>query len=394
MRATPRPPKASESISSSSWSAGLVPTALAQLLARPARGLGGLFAHRLGPSADLFARLLDQPFELLQQRVGLPAAALDQVGEIFSASPRVIRPRLTASSTTSWSRSRLRVTLRSRLARNSSTLLSRPVVALAEAFFALVFAAFAFLRPVCALWLFSRRFSFAFLPLAFFLRHLVSSPGRSRVCRDYLTTAPRPFRNSLDRRVVGEPQRKPSRRDLASLRRPRGRRGDHLRPRTSRWSIASGPVGPRRPKRSASSRRPPGSTRAQVEVAAEEERRSPANGSRRGRREHVLGCRRRGVGLRAGWRRRPPQRCGSAPSPGARACPRGSSARAARRSAEGPAARTRVRLEPPSPEAIRSGLRRAAARAGRRGVAGGQDPVGFGPAGLRQRRGEARRALL
>src|SRR4051794_28408249 len=47
---------------------------------------------------------------------------------IFSASPRVIRPRLTASSTTSWSRSRLRVTLRSRLARNSSTLLSRPVV--------------------------------------------------------------------------------------------------------------------------------------------------------------------------------------------------------------------------------------------------------------------------
>ena len=33
------------------------------------------------PAADLFARLLDQPFELLEQRVGLSAAAFDQVGE-------------------------------------------------------------------------------------------------------------------------------------------------------------------------------------------------------------------------------------------------------------------------------------------------------------------------
>src|SRR3954447_5511020 len=61
---------------------------------------------------------------------------------IFSASPRVIRPRLTASSTTSCSRSRLRVTLRSRLARKSSMLLSRPVArSLDEAFaFGLAFA--------------------------------------------------------------------------------------------------------------------------------------------------------------------------------------------------------------------------------------------------------------
>ena len=58
-------------------------------------------------------------------------------------------------------------------------------------------------------------------------------------------------------------------------------------------------------------------------------------------------------------------------------------------------ARTRVRLEPPSPEAIRSGLSRAASGAQRaEGVAGGQHPVGLGAAGAGQRRGEARRALL
>ena len=36
---------------------------LAEFLARAARRLGGLFAHRLGPAADLFAGLFDQPFE-------------------------------------------------------------------------------------------------------------------------------------------------------------------------------------------------------------------------------------------------------------------------------------------------------------------------------------------
>jgi hypothetical protein len=51
----------------------------------------------------------------------------------FSASLRVIRPRLTASSTTSWMRSRLSVTLCSRLSRNWATLLSSPLVALLEA---------------------------------------------------------------------------------------------------------------------------------------------------------------------------------------------------------------------------------------------------------------------
>jgi len=54
---------------------------LAQFLARAPRRLGRLFAHRRRPPADLFARLFDQPFQLLQQAVGLPAAALDQVGD-------------------------------------------------------------------------------------------------------------------------------------------------------------------------------------------------------------------------------------------------------------------------------------------------------------------------
>ena len=43
---------------------------------------------------------------------------------ISLASSRVIRPRLTESSTTSWIRSRERVTLRSSASRNASTLLS------------------------------------------------------------------------------------------------------------------------------------------------------------------------------------------------------------------------------------------------------------------------------
>ena len=34
-----------------------------------------------GAAADLFARLFDQPFQLLEQRVGLFAAAFDQVGD-------------------------------------------------------------------------------------------------------------------------------------------------------------------------------------------------------------------------------------------------------------------------------------------------------------------------
>src|SRR5262249_38917967 len=59
------------------------PLHLLEFLARPLRCLGGLLAHGLGAAAYLAPRLFDQPFELPQQRVGLPASLLDQVGEHF-----------------------------------------------------------------------------------------------------------------------------------------------------------------------------------------------------------------------------------------------------------------------------------------------------------------------
>src|SRR5260221_10822754 len=90
-RATPRPPRASESISTSTtsprrgrvavWPPASTQRPLIQFLARAPRRLGRLFAHRRGSSADLFAGLFDQPFELFKHAVGLPAAALDQVGD-------------------------------------------------------------------------------------------------------------------------------------------------------------------------------------------------------------------------------------------------------------------------------------------------------------------------
>ena len=87
-RATPRPPKASESISTSSSSprrgpraAGLAGGLSSSQLFRARARLGRLFADRLGPAADLFAGLFDQSFELAEQRVGLFAAAFDQVAE-------------------------------------------------------------------------------------------------------------------------------------------------------------------------------------------------------------------------------------------------------------------------------------------------------------------------
>ena len=58
---------------------------------------------------------------------------------------------------------------------------------------------------------------------------------------------------------------------------------------------------------------------------------------------------------------------GEAPSRAAPACPRGSPARAARRSRRaGSGDADQVRFEPPSPEAIRSGFRRASSAAQRR----------------------------
>ena len=57
--------------------------------------------------------------------------------------------------------------------------------------------------------------------------------------------------------------------------------------------------------------------------------------------------------------------------------------------------RTRVRLEPPSPEAIRSGLSRAArARRAPNELREVSTRCGLGAAGAGERRGEARRALL
>src|SRR3954467_1127462 len=128
---------------------------------------------------------------------------------IFSASPLVIRPRLTASSTTSCRRSRLSVTLRSRLARNSSTLLSRPAVPAwadelalrafgfaALAFFGLGFGfAAGFLTPVCFAAFAGFDDPAFFAALAFFgflagsFLSATGSPLLGALRRDYLTTA-------------------------------------------------------------------------------------------------------------------------------------------------------------------------------------------------------------
>ena len=88
-RATPRPPKASESISTSSCSprrGGPPASHGGRSTSRVfcgARRLRRLFANRLGPAADLAPRLLDQPFQLFEQRVGLAPALFDQFGEQF-----------------------------------------------------------------------------------------------------------------------------------------------------------------------------------------------------------------------------------------------------------------------------------------------------------------------
>src|SRR3954447_6038571 len=120
-RATPRPPKARESISSSSSS--------------PRRGARAAPLVPAAPStygSALRACLARRSSSLIRaSRCFLPR--LTSSLRSFSASVRVIRPRLTASSTTSWMRSRLSVTLCSRLSRNCWTLLSSPLVALLEA---------------------------------------------------------------------------------------------------------------------------------------------------------------------------------------------------------------------------------------------------------------------
>ncbi len=253
---------------------------------------------------------------------------------IFSASLRVIRPRLTASSTTSCRRSRLSVTLRSRLSRNCSTLLSSPVVAplfavflafaffaagfLAAAFFGAAFFAAGFLARVPALAF------FVALPVDCFFAAIsvIASWSFGRVFPpDYLIPAVRtamgyPFRSEPGpARGRRGGVRRPSR---GSSRRSGGQTLDGStisRPRLRRWSIARGRGRPgeievacaMRSKTSGSSAGP------QVEVAAEEQRRVPGPLGRRlggtqdiGRRE-----RRPGRWSRAGWRCRcARRRCG------------------------------------------------------------------------------------
>ena len=224
------------------------------------------------------------------------------------ASPRVIRPRFTASSTTSWIRSREIVTfssralrLRSSASRKACTLLSeRPAEARLAAPARRLDAPGAARASRHRA---SARFGFAvlaaprFAVLAGLLARSAaglraSGPGRHlfllelglRV--DWLLgtiSSPRPARSGSHRiadhvedrrdgRVIGEPDREPVVGDLA----PAGGHGVggsiERRPATSRWSSEPGAVGGAARSRRAAGRRL-GLARAQVEVAAEDQRR-------------------------------------------------------------------------------------------------------------------------
>ena len=280
-----------------------------------------------------------------------------------SASPRVMRPRRTASSTTSWSRSREIVTLFSSASRKACTLCSArsPPRAASRS-----------LAGRCRLGGHRRRAS---------LGHL---RGQTSV--------------QLDRGVVGEAQRQPVlRAELTLLGRPgAGRPGAISTPRTSRWSIESGAVAPRRPKRSLELRRRrrcwPGRTlksppRTSGPLAG------PLGRLLGGQQQLRLGAGRRGAGVQAGDAEaalepgeghRPAL---GAPLPAARAawrsrCPRS-------------AACARIRLEPPSEEPIRSGpAPRDPPAQAHEPVARGLRRGGLGAALAREARLPARRALL
>ena len=326
---------------------------------------------------------------------------------IFSASPRVIRPRLTASSTTSCSRSRLSVTLRSRLARNSSTLLSRPVAprAAAELFspLSLSISAFAFFGALA--FLAALFCAFAFLAFAFDFLEAFFSAIWSRLLiaggwGDYLTTASSVVSNPASTGAWSESRRaRPSSLDLAPLGRPAAPAGrDRAMPRASRWSIASGAVGSPRPKRSASSsktsgfwrgrrlRSPPKSSGASPanSIAARAASRTSATASG----GSVVGGVQVGdadPGGGAGQRHRPalgPALVDREPAP-----------------LDDPAERSAAPHEGEVGAALAGGDQVRVEAGGRRAqgaeaVARGQHPVRLGAAGLRQRRGEAGRRLL
>ena len=139
------------------------------------------------------------------------------------------------------------------------------------------------------------------------------------------------------------------------------------RPRTSRWSIAVGRrlAGAGRAARAARSNASGALRRAQVQVAAEDQRASPDHCHRELARPRSTsrGCARGRRCSRAGWRRPASRRRGARGGPrsarGARAGDGEREARAPRRSAT--AARTRIWFEPPSFDAIRSGFSRASA---------------------------------
>ena len=102
------------------------------LAAGLAGSLGGALADRRRPTADFLASLGGEALEVLSIRRSACGRGGRGRRRASRRRLRVMRPRLTASSVTSWTRSRLRVRLRSRLERKLSTLLSRPVVGVLE----------------------------------------------------------------------------------------------------------------------------------------------------------------------------------------------------------------------------------------------------------------------
>ena len=289
---------------------------------------------------------------------------------------------------TSWMRSWVIVTLCSRLSRNWATLLSRPLVGGGGAFFGFALAALLFSLSVSPLSLcfrfrfhvarlfscgsffrFRFRFGFRFFRFArFFSRPSRLPPGSVFPCSAPTISAPqaawlRNRESRLDRSVVGEAQGAVLERQLAPLGRPGGRRLDQLeaarqqvvdRPRTVRrgqpeLDLAS------RAKTSGSSagrrlRSPPKSSGASPahSVAARAASRTSSVASF-GR--SLVACR-LAMQTPEAVRVKAIERRSGSPSWIA----------SSRRSAippRRPGTRTRVRFEPPSLEAIRSGFWRA-----------------------------------
>src|ERR1044072_540324 len=340
--------------------------ALTELLARPARRLGRLFAHRLGSAGYLAPRLLDQTFQLLQQRIGLPPALVDQVGEQLlgvatgntAAFDGIVDDVLEALTT------------------QRHTAL--------EAFAELLDAVIEAVPPAATTGRFTRRFCFfrrrffgarlgfgffrCFFAGWFFRGHRVLPPS---LCAgggvDYRIPRPYPAGGRAKRAVTGAWSESRSARPSWSSSR---RSGGHWAggstvssPLTSRWSIARGAVVPARPKRSRSCSKSAGSRAGRRLKSPAKSSGAPCVPSLA-----IRAASNTSSTASAGWWAEACRLATQMPWPGrVKAIARGSglpswiaiSPRAGfpRRA---PSGRTRVRFEPPSPEAIRSGLRRAA----------------------------------